>query len=174
VGETGATINLTVKNGDVVAVSVIASDGIASSDAATDQVTVGLFPVNYRAGWNLVAGGPNSDFAGLTLYHYNNADGIYNPLTEDGMQHAFGYWLWLEEALTAYLNVTNPPLTYQLGAGWNLIGNSTAVPLNLPEGKYCYVYNGSIYNSTDQLQPGEGAWFWSDEAGSVQLTAAGS
>ncbi len=174
VGGDSNTISLTVKNGDVVAVSVTASDGIASSGAATASVTVGLFPVNYRAGWNLVAGGPNSDFAGLTLYHYNNASGIYNPLTEDGMQHAFGYWLWLEEALTAYLNVTNPPLTYQLGAGWNLIGNSTAVPLNLPEGKYCYVYNGSIYNSADQLQPGEGAWFWSDEAGSIQLTASGS
>ncbi len=122
VGETGATINLTVKSGDVVAVSVTASDGTLSSDAATDSVTVGLFPVTYKPGWNLVAGGPNSNFAGRTLHHYGNATGEYDTLTEVGMQHAFGYWLWLEEALTAYLNVTNPPLTYQVGVGWNLIG----------------------------------------------------
>jgi len=138
------------------------------------QWEANTYTITYRPGWNLVAGGPNSNFAGHTFYHYNNATGIYGSSTEASMQHAFGYWLWLEEALTAYLNVTNPPLTCQLKAGWNLIGNSTAVPLNLPEGKSCYVYNGSIYNSADQLQPGEGAWIWSDEDGSIQLTASGS
>jgi hypothetical protein len=59
-----------------------------------------------------------------------------------------------------------------MSIGWNLIGNSTAVPLILPDGMVAFTYDDTGCLSATTLQPGQGAWLQSVTAQDIVLSIA--
>jgi Tol biopolymer transport system component len=119
------------------------------------------------AGWNLVAGGPESYFLDNPLFGYGGAG--YQSLSSDSMAPGSGYWCKAPATQTAYFYWTEPPLVCHLSVGWNLIGNCAAETLAIPEGWTAFVFAGTNYQSTSTLEPGQGAWIKSASATDINL-----
>jgi hypothetical protein len=91
-GTDSATVNLVVVKGDVVAVSVTASDGTASSEAATDAVTVGnTAPV---AGTVTIA--PDPAYAGTQ--DFTAAPSGFSDVDPDTLSYTYS---WTKNGTTA-------------------------------------------------------------------------
>lgn len=113
------------------------------------------FPYRTRAGWNLVAGGPDSDTGGRVIFGFDSS-GFYSAQASS-MVAGRGYWVNTPDSTVLDLDIQPPPVPVSLVPGWNLIGNSSGVPVKLPAGLVAFVFDGGFV-STTTLQPGEGAW----------------
>ena len=134
------------------------------------SVTLPLYR-DLTAGWQLLAGGAGSDTGGLPLFGY--AGGSYQSVTATNLSAGQGYWVKFASTGTATLIVVPVPLTFHLVMGWNLVGNSTAQTLTLPMGITAFVYDGASYQSTNALQPGQGAWVRSTADQDITLAPLG-
>jgi hypothetical protein len=113
-------------------------------------------PLTLLAGWNLVAGGPASDFLGATLFGFDGT--AYFSTASSNMVAGQGYWVRQENGTTVSITTVTPPLAVLLDPGWNLIGNAGSTVVSLPAGMTAFIFDGTRYLSTSTLQPGQGAW----------------
>ena len=121
------------------------------------------------AGWNLVAGGPLSDFLGQMLFGY--VGGSYASFGQDELSAGTGYWCKMASSGTAHIKLTGAPITCALVTGWNLIGNSSGETLGVPEGTHAFAYDSTVrtYVLVEFLEPGQGCWMKATVPGNVIL-----
>ena len=167
-------------------------DGVArpqdgDGDAAADfdmgayeyeYVAPSTVDVSLAAGWNLVAGGPGTDF-GSAIFGWNGS-AYFSPPAVEAWQ---GYWCKATTATTVDMHPVAGPHTITLTTGWNLIGNPMAVAAAvavydagdvLIPGRSLFVYTpGSGYATTPTLAPGQGAWVKGTAGETVVLTPTG-
>ena len=167
-------------------------DGVArpqdgDGDAAADfdmgayeyeYVAPSTVDVSLAAGWNLVAGGPGTDF-GSAIFGWNGS-AYFSPPAVEAWQ---GYWCKATTATTVDMHPVAGPHTITLTTGWNLIGNPMAVAAAvavydagdvLIPGRSVFVYTpGSGYATTPTLAPGQGAWVKGTAGETVVLTPTG-
>jgi len=131
----------------------------------------------YQKGWNLVAGPPDTVFAGAAdpLYSLNAAGDGYASVSADQPAAAgaayFAYFPVLTLVRAAADDHT--PVTIQAPAGaWTMIGNPSAFSAATVSGADAvYVYDqqgGFLVQSS--VPPGAGALVYSAEGGSVTIT----
>jgi hypothetical protein len=149
---------------------------VSEENATGIDFTLGLpgtsgFDLPLAVGWNLVAGGPGSDFLGNTLFGYDK-DG-YQSLTPDGLVAGKGYWCNASQAQQAHIKATSLPITCTLTTGWNLIGNSSnqKVKANSTLPLFIYDPHAAGYQSVSTLTPGQAAWINSDTDTTITLEA---
>jgi hypothetical protein len=163
--------------------------------------------IDLEKGWNLISfpcyiepeyRHPSMQFSGIMdslsiAYAYDgciepaaNRWSTYMPLgpgtlteTRDG----WGYWLLMDApdilGVAGTLEAPEPPPSYSLCVGWNLIGVRSSVPVLASEylatidGKYKVIYgyhNGSYFSvsADDELIPGQGYWIAMLQEGTIQ------
>ncbi len=150
------------------------------------SATPAASPVTYQAGWNLI-GGPEGILLQGTLgplYTFRTGDSSYEVLASDtALQAGVGYWSYFPSATTVALPPVAPEgLTISLPPDqWIMLGNpfddsvtfSPAVGTNLT----LVGYNASTGEYIPlppapccQLGPGLGAWGFSSNGGSVNIS----
>ena len=129
-------------------------------------------PLPMGAGWNLVAGGPGSDFGAAALFGFNGS--VYIPTTGASMVAGQGYWAESASPATATIATVVAPVTVSLVTGWNLIGNPTPGSVSLPAGMTAFVFTNGTYVPTTTLEAGQGAWVMSETPQVIQLQGGGS
>jgi hypothetical protein len=178
----------------VVLCGVLTSPGAAppAALAAAQQTTP--VTVMYAAGWNLVGASPGTVLSGLVgpLYTLQPAGSAYTTVTPETFaaesaqgsepKAGTGYWAYFANATP--VSIPFYPTMPQPGAGrgaipftiaapigqWLMIGNpyNTAVTVDGLPGVYAYV-PGRGYIFTSRLEPGEGAFAYSETGASILL-----
>src|SRR3990167_7282664 len=133
------------------------------------------FPVKLHAGWNMI--GPltttwqdlarvdtNCEFKNDIAYYYDGTQ--YVRTTE--LRSGFGYWVQAQRACTINFTQrggggTSTGPTLLLHRGYNMISYNDPVALSTFSGcsfigDNAFHWNGTVYDSTTQLQPGLGYW----------------
>ncbi|MBI4810156.1 MAG: T9SS type A sorting domain-containing protein, partial [Ignavibacteriales bacterium] len=93
-----------------------------------------------------------------------------------------GYWLKFSD--TGHVDMTGylcDPETVDVNVGWNMIGSTSAAVCtcsitSLPGGIITsdfFGYNGSIYQKTDTIQPGNAYWVKVNQSGQLVLSSSG-
>lgn len=116
-------------------------------------------------GWNMVAGGTT---AGTGLMYFGLDDNMYSIYTEDTTIPGRGYWVRPTEAIQETPPDVPLPISVDLDAGWNLVGNSSSVPATA-QGVTFFAYNAvtGMYDVCFELAPGRGAWVRSEVATTI-------
>lgn len=145
---------------------------VMDEDKAVEAIFV--LPANtlvLETGWHMLSGAPGSAMGpGSLLFTF--ADDAYRSITASELLVGQGYWVKCAESGAASLATASPPLSISLQSGWNLIGNTTAVPLSVPQGLVAFVYGNGGYQSVNVLNPGEGAWVRVPTAREITLAPA--
>ncbi len=178
----------------LVLAGVLARPGaVASVVHATARQTTPA-TVTYPAGWNLLGASPGTVLTGAVgpLYTlqpdgatYTSVDpGVVAPEYAQGTgpKAGVGYWAYFTSATA--ISIPFYPTMPQPGAGhgaipftiattvrrWLMIGNpyNTAVTVDGLPGVYAYV-PGEGYVFTTRLEPGQGAFAYSDTGASILL-----
>jgi len=132
--------------------------------------------VTFGVGWNLVAGPSGTVVAEAVgpLYTWQAGDTSYENVASGGSLTAGrGYWAYFNTATTG----TVPSVGSQTSvvtapaAAWFMIGNpgSTAATVTGVDAADTYSPATGTYGSGTTLQPGQGAWAWSWNGGSVTI-----
>ena len=164
----GLTTEVTYAEAGSCLVALRVTDTSGASYLATAPVVLAGMRRDFEPGWHLVAGGTGSDTGGLPLFAYSI--GAYASTAAESLAFGGGYWIRLPDERSLVLTSVSGSLGLHLAVGWNLIGNSTAARLSLPEGLIAFTYNGAAYQSTSTLEPGEGAWVKVTEEQDIVLT----
>ena len=117
------------------------------------------------AGWNMVAGETTT---GTGLYYFGLDDNMYTVVDESATVPGRGYWVHPTEAVQETLPDVPLPISVDLDAGWNLVGNSASVPATA-QGVTFFAYNAitGMYDVAFELAPGRGAWVRSEVATTI-------
>lgn len=133
--------------------------------------------VTYAAGWNLVSGPLGTDFSSVdgSLSTLQPADSDYETIPPtQGTLPGYGYWAYFDNDTTVTLGSgTVDEYDVTLSAGqWVMVGDPSGTQAATISGAdQVYTYdpvNGFASNST--LQPGQGAWVFSANGGTVAVT----
>jgi PKD repeat protein len=178
---TGSTTHAYTSPGSYTAV-LTASASNGGSGHATAQLTVsgsggGSLPgqginVPYQPGWNLVAVPLNTTIPGPLgpMYTYQAGDTAYEMV--QNTQPGLGYWVFFNAPTTATLVAGSPQsVSLPIPAGqWVMVGNPGSFPATVRGADVVFVYNPSSgYQATTTLQPGQGAWVFSNSSGTVTI-----
>lgn len=145
-------------------------DGLHSAAAA-------IQPIQYSAGWNLVAAPSGSLIPGNhgALYTVQAGDSVYEVVPPDGAaQSNYGYWTYFASPEVSDIGGSDTlPTSVRLPAGvWVMIGNSSSAQEVVQGADVVYIYDPtSGYQQTTTLQPGQGALAYSAAGTTVQLIA---
>jgi hypothetical protein len=137
------------------------------------QPAVPTMGITYPAGWNLIAAPTGTVITGasLPLYTWQNGDVAY--ASSNTTQPGFGYWAYFPAQSTIVMTVTAPTTITKavLPNVYIMIGNAGSTPATVSGADVVYIYNPtSGYQTTNVLQPGQGAWVLSLSGGNVTLT----
>lgn len=132
--------------------------------------------VNYAQGWNLVAGPPGTvlEDAASPMYTSGGADGGYQSLPASApLSAGIGYWVYFPSAVSVTLAVNTLPITSRVLPTRTFVlvgnaGNDVAV-VDGADALYTYDPVDGIYASATMLQPGQGAWAYSESGGTVTI-----
>jgi hypothetical protein len=143
----------------------------------TNPAPTGL-TVTYSPGWNLVAGPTGTVVTGNIgpLYAFRPGDSSYEVIpTGTPLTAGTGYWAYFSQTTTSSLGSFNPgSMTEQLPAGqFVMVGNPGAMSATVSGADIVYTYSVSAgYQRTTTLAPGQGAWAFSANGGTVSLTSS--
>ena len=162
---------------------VVASLALVAAHTAGQAQSTG-FTVTYSSGWNLVAGPRGTVLTGAagSLFTYQANDTSYEsfPATTP-LQPLLGYWAFFPAAATLTLSPALPQTTTTslLSLPPNhyvMIGNPFTVPITLSGADQILVYNAAQgqYVATATLQPGQGAWAFSQSGGTLIAATLGA
>jgi hypothetical protein len=116
---------------------------------------------------------PGSTGNGSTrpIYSYGPTDSAYVQIQNNGIVGA-GYWEYFPSPGTAFIPSGSPQTaTVQLPAGhWVMIGNPGGFSATVKGADTVYNYDGSAYQATTTLQPGQGAWAISLNGGTATIS----
>jgi PKD domain len=178
---TGSTTHAYASAGAYTAVlSASASNG--GSGRATASMTVtgnGQIPgspvvVNLQTGWNLIAVPPGATLQPGPIpmpYTWHAGDTQYTGVQNN--QSGVGYWQFLDHAAMLSIPSGSPAtVTIQLPPGqWIMVGNPGSRTATVKGADVVYVYSqGSGYQQTTTLQPGQGAWVFSNSGGPLTIS----
>lgn len=157
-----------------LALALLAGGIFLAGSGSTLHAQTGAASVNLQSGWNLVALPPGTPIPGITppLYTYQPGDTAYE--TPASTQTGLGYWAYAGSATTLALP----------------IGSSSAYSVTAPAGQYfmvgdpsgilaatvsgadvVYSYDATNgYQATTTLNPGQGAWVYSTNGGTITVT----
>lgn len=146
---------------------------ISCADVAGVEIT-------YPAGWNLVAGqgppGPLLTGMNGPLYTLQPGDVSYETIPPNAaLSGNSGYWAFFDAPTTEHFGeLVSIPGQRQLPAEqWVMIGNGSVVQsMALSGADVVYVYDPTTasYREATVLKPGQGAWAYSADGGSVTFT----
>jgi hypothetical protein len=171
----GYTDDEAPEGGTFYAVRAVASGGLES--AFTEVVNFFKQSLSLGSQWQLIshsvtAGEP--DVSGSLAYGYNR---VYQNAST--LNAGKGYWIKNDNGANLVLaGQGNTGSELELNAGWNLVGGlSGVVPVAYLEDPSAILstapvfgYNGSMYQTTDDLLPGSGYWLHAETAGVVSLS----
>jgi hypothetical protein len=143
-------------------------------------------PVFYRPGWNLIAGTTGDITTARTiivgtdapLYTLQAGDTSYESIpSSTPLEPGIGYWAHFPLARSEVLPpVYRPqPTTKSVPAGqWVMIGNPFAITADVSGADAVYSYSALLgstgYQSTTQLEAGQGGWAYSAAGGAITFT----
>jgi hypothetical protein len=161
------------------AASMTATGGPASGP---EHIAFGDAPspallVSYPAGWSIVAGPSGTALSGYVgpLYTYQPGDTDYAVLgADEPLVPSEGYWAYFGG--TGYQTVPlsgSRSITLNLPAlQWVMIGNSRGTSATVTGADAVYVYAPTTgYVATSTLSPGQGAWAFSSNGGSITISS---
>jgi hypothetical protein len=130
--------------------------------------------VPYLSGWNMI-GGPSGTAASGSLgplYTYQAGDSMYETIPA-GTQLASGegYWAYFSSGTTATIPTSAPQsqaITLPPGQ-WVMISNSGSSNATVTGADVVYTYDGTQYQTTTSLAPGQGAWAISMAGGTATV-----
>jgi PKD domain len=178
---TGSTTHAYSSAGAYTAVlSASASNG--GSGRATASMTVtgnGQMPgspvvVNLQTGWNLIAIPPGATLQPGPIpmpYTWQAGDTQYEGVQNN--QSGFGYWQFMDHTATISIPSGSPAtVTIQLPPGqWIMVGNPGSHQATVKGADVVYIYSqGSGYQQTTSLQPGQGAWVYSNSGSTLTIS----
>jgi hypothetical protein len=159
-------------------VTVTATDASGLSNQAVAMMSVAAPPVSaisitYPIGWNLVAAPTGTVMTGATppLYTWQSGDVAYVP--SNTTTTGYGHWAYFPAPSTVSIPITSPTvITKALQPNqYVMIGNSGTTSATVTGADVIYIYNPtSGYQTTNVLQPGQGAWALSFAGGNVTIT----
>jgi len=135
--------------------------------------SIGANTISLPPGWNLIGGAEGASLTGTPGPLYTYQGGGYQIVNAGtGLQPGLGYWAYLPTGGSLTLPVV--PLQAQsipLPPGqWVMIGNPSSSPVQVLGGDVVYTYSPvSNYQITNTLQPGEGAWIYSFNGGTLTI-----
>jgi PKD domain len=160
-------------------ITVTATDtsGLANQAVATTSIAAQAVPaisITYPVGWNLVAAPTGTVMTGATppLYTWQSGDVAY--VSSDTTTTGYGHWAYFPAPSTVSIPVTSPTvITKALQPNqYVMIGNSGTTSATVTGADVIYIYNPtSGYQTTNVLQPGQGAWALSYTGGNVTITS---
>lgn len=162
---------------------VVALLALVAAHTAGQAQSAG-FTVTYSSGWNLVAGPRGTILTGAagSLFTFQGTDSSYEsfPATTP-LQPLLGYWAFFPTSATLTLSPAVPQTTTTslLSLPRNhyvMIGNPFTVPITLSGADQILVYNAAQgqYVATATLQPGQGAWAFSQSGGTLTAATLGA
>lgn len=173
---TGQTVTFVVTTPGpcVVTLTVTDSTGVSGNASATITVIPTGISVTYQPGWNLIALPPGAYIPGPLgpLYTFQAGNTDYQ-VAQNG-QSGLGYWAYFSTPTTAVLPLTLPDsVTLQLPAGqFIMVGNPSSKTATVSGADIVYTYSPTDgYQATTTLQPGQGAWVFSYNGGTVTITS---
>lgn len=140
----------------------------------------------YPAGWNLVGGpsgwnlnnGPGSSSLPGPFYTYQESNSDYQSIPANvPLLAGLGVWAYFPSP-TSVLGTPGSFLLYVTvplpARHWIMIGNPSLGPAKVSGADAVYTYNPNIgsYEHNTSLQPGQGAWAWSANGGTVTVSSA--
>jgi PKD repeat protein len=156
----------------VAIMTATASDGETNNASQTVFVigspspgpTPGGMPINYAAGWNIVAGPANTVVTGNLgpLYTYQPGNINYQPLSNGAaLTVGQGYWAFFDAPATSSIPFVGPQtISVNLPARqWVMVGNPGSTTATVSGADIVYAYaTGPGYQAATILLPGQGAW----------------
>lgn len=136
--------------------------------------------VTYAAGWNLVGGPAGTTLMGANgpLYAFRAGDTSYETVSAGSpLTAGVGYWAYFNTAVTETLPMNmGQPSAMPLPAGqFVLIGNPNSVPMIVTGADTVLTYDAVHgYQAATMLQPGQGAWAFSNNGGSLTMRSSGN
>lgn len=179
---TGSTTHGYANAGSYQAVlTATASNG--GTGRATASLTVGAGPVpgapvtvNFQPGWNLIANPPGSSAMGPgpwpMPYTYRAGDTAYVGVQNN--QSGVGYWQFQDNPWSLSIPSGSPSsVTIPLPVGqWIMVGNPGSRPATVKGADAVYIYDQvKGYQQTTTLQPGQGAWVYSTNGGTLTISS---
>jgi hypothetical protein len=160
-------------------ITVTATDtsGLSNQAVAMTSIAapaVSAISITYPTGWNLVAAPTGTTMTGATppLYTWQSGDVAYVP--SNTTTTGYGHWAYFPAPSTVNIPITSPTvITKALQPNqYVMIGNSGTTSATVTGADVIYVYNPtSGYQTTNVLQPGQGAWALSFAGGNVTITS---
>jgi plastocyanin len=160
-------------------VTVLAGAGnAATSTFGSATVAAAGMTVTYGAGWNLVGGPTGTVLSGAigALYTFRAGDTAYETqAVTTPLAPGNGYWAYFATPVTESLPLSNSqPAAMQLPAGhFVTIGNPSSLPMSVTGADLLLTYDATRgYQTTTILQPGQGAWAFSNNGASLTMAPA--
>jgi hypothetical protein len=135
---------------------------------------IGANTIPLPAGWNLLGGGSGTTITGTPGPLFTYQGGGYQTINAGtGLEPGLGYWAYLATGGSMTIPIVSlQPQSVPLPAGqWTMIGNPTSSPVQVFGGDVVYTYSPvSNYQISNTLQPGQGAWVFSFNGGTLTMT----
>lgn len=181
---TGQTVTHVYNTASTYTVTLTVTDSNGATGTATTTITISPstpptqpgITVTYPAGWNLVAGPTGTVITGNIgpLYTYQANDTAYEVIPSGTpLQSGQGYWAYFNAptTVTIPLAASNTMTVSIPSSHFIMIGNATNKTVTVSGADVVYTYTTSAgYQATTTLQPGQGAWAFSYNGGTLTLT----